>query len=68
MTVQSARAAGWQLENNSADVGKRRRHRFEHAIHQVWLTVEMPAAIHRSLRLDRVEPSYRFSRLRSQVM
>ena len=48
------------LENNSADVGKRRRHRFEHAIHQVWLTVEMPAAIHRSLRLDRVEPSYRF--------
>ena len=48
------------LENNSADVGKRRRHRFEHAIHQVRLTVEMPAAIHRSLRLDRVEPSYRF--------
>jgi hypothetical protein len=48
------------LENNSADVGKRKRHRFEHAIHQVHLTVDLPAAIHRSLRLDRVEPSYRF--------
>ena len=48
------------LENNSADVGKRKRNRFEHAIHQVQLTLDLPTAVHRSLKLDRVEPSYRF--------
>jgi len=48
------------LENNSSEVRKRRRHRFDHVIHQVSLTVELPAMVHRPLKLDRVEPSYRF--------
>src|SRR5579872_6550238 len=48
------------LENNSNEVRKRKRHRFDHAIHQVKLTVELPAKSHRPLRLDRVEASYRF--------
>jgi Helicase conserved C-terminal domain len=48
------------LENNSNEVATRRRHRFDHSIHQVRLEVELPAAAHRPLRLDRVEPSYRF--------
>lgn len=48
------------LENNSSDVRKRKRHRFDHAIHQVKLAVELPANVHRPLKLDRVEPSYRF--------
>lgn len=48
------------LENNSNEVRKRRRHRFDHAIHQVKLAVELPANAHRPLKLDRVEPSYRF--------
>lgn len=48
------------LENNSPDVAKRKRHRFEHAIHQIRLTLDLPSAIHRSLKLDRVEASYRF--------
>jgi len=48
------------LENNSNDVRKRMRHRFDHAIHQVKLAIDLPANAHRSLKLDRVEPSYRF--------
>lgn len=48
------------LENNSRDAKKRQRDRFEHAVHQVGLSVTLPRAAHRSLRLDRVEPSYRF--------
>ena len=48
------------LENNSRDAKKRQRDRFEHAVHQVGLRVTLPRAAHRSLRLDRVEPSYRF--------
>lgn len=48
------------LENNSRAVAKRKRERFEHAIHQVWLTVDLPTSIHRPLKLDRVEASYRF--------
>lgn len=48
------------LENNSNDVRKRLRHRFDHSIHQVKLSVELPASVHRALKLDRVEPSYRF--------
>ncbi len=48
------------LENNSSEVGQRRRHRFDHAIHQVRLEIEIPAVVHRPLQLDRVEPSYRF--------
>jgi len=49
------------LENNSNNVSSRRRHRFEHAIHQVALKLTLPHRIHQPLRLDRVEPSYRFS-------
>jgi len=48
------------LENNSNEVRKRQRHRFDQAIHQVSLSVELSANAHRALRLDRVEPSYRF--------
>jgi Helicase conserved C-terminal domain len=48
------------LENNSRDVRKRHRDRFEHAVHQVGLRVALPRAAHRPLRLDRVESSYRF--------
>ena len=48
------------LENNSNEVRKRRRNRFDHSIHQVCLTVELPAHVHRPLKLDRVEASYRF--------
>jgi hypothetical protein len=48
------------LENNSKEVAKRKRERFDHAIHQVHLAVDIPAAVHRSLKLDRVEASYRF--------
>jgi hypothetical protein len=48
------------LENNSREVGRRQRERFDHAIHQVRLTVDLPQAAHRPLKLDRVEPSYRF--------
>jgi len=48
------------LENNSNEVRKRLRHRFDHSIYQVRLTVELPALIHRALKLDRLEPSYRF--------
>jgi hypothetical protein len=48
------------LENNSNEVRKRMRHRFDHSIHQVGLAIELPAQAHRALKLDRVEPSYRF--------
>jgi hypothetical protein len=48
------------LENNSNEVRKRLRHRFDHSIHQVELAIELPAKAHRALKLDRVEPSYRF--------
>jgi hypothetical protein len=48
------------LENNSNEVRKRLRHRFDHSIHQVGLAIELPAQAHRALKLDRVEPSYRF--------
>lgn len=48
------------LENNSREVSRRRRERFDHAIHQVELSAELPSSIHRPLRLDRVEASYRF--------
>ena len=48
------------LENNSNEVRKRLRHRFDHSVHQVGLAIELPAQAHRALKLDRVEPSYRF--------
>lgn len=48
------------LENNSNEVRKRLRHRFDHSIHQVGLAIELPAQAHRALNLDRVESSYRF--------
>ena len=48
------------LENNSNEVRKRLRHRFDHSIHQVGLAIELPTQAHRALKLDRVEPSYRF--------
>ena len=48
------------LENNSNEVRKRMRHRFDHSIHQVGLAIELPLKAHRALTLDRVESSYRF--------
>lgn len=48
------------LENNGRDVKKRKREQFEHAIHQVKVTASLPVNRHVPLRLDRVEPSYRF--------
>jgi len=48
------------IENNSNDVRKRLRHRYDHSIHQVRLSLEIPVNAHRPLKLDRVEPSYRF--------
>ena len=48
------------IENNSSEVASRQRHRYEHAIHQVVLEVDLPEDHHRPLKLDRVEPSYRF--------
>jgi hypothetical protein len=53
------------LENNSNEVRKRLRHRFDHSIHQVRLAIELPAQAHRALKLDRVESSYRFRDLLS---
>lgn len=48
------------FENNSCEVSKNQRDQFEHAVHQVSLSVQIPASVHRALKLDRVEPSYRF--------
>jgi hypothetical protein len=48
------------LENNGREVAKRKRERFDHAIHQVRLAVDLPLEVHRPLKLDRVEASYRF--------
>lgn len=48
------------LENNGEDVDRKKRDRFDHSIHQVSLRVALPRAAHLPLRLDRVEPSYRF--------
>ena len=42
------------FENNSSEVSTRKRDRFDHAIHQVCLYAELPEAVHRRLRLDRV--------------
>ena len=48
------------VENNSNEVSRPKRKRFDHAIHQVQLDAELPSAVHRPLKLDRVEASYRF--------
>jgi hypothetical protein len=48
------------LENNSNEVARRKRERFDHAIHQVQLALDLPFDVHRPLKLDRVEASYRF--------
>lgn len=48
------------FENNAREVTSRKRERFEHAVHQVGVSVTLPAGAHRPLVLDRVEPSYRF--------
>lgn len=48
------------LQNDALQPATRDRGAFEHSLFQVGLTVSLPAAIHRPLRLDRVQPSYRF--------
>lgn len=49
------------LENHS-DLLKRGADCIEHSVFQVTIETELPAARHRSLRLGRVEPSYRYNR------
>ena len=48
------------IENGAAQPAGRDVTAFEHALFQVRLRVSVPAELHRPLRLDRVEPSYRF--------
>jgi hypothetical protein len=48
------------LQNDAAQPATRDLGAFEHSLFQVGLTVSLPAALHRPLRLDRVQPSYRF--------
>lgn len=48
------------LQNDASMPTGRDASAFEHAVFQVGLSVTVPATIHRPLRLDRVEPSYRF--------
>lgn len=48
------------LQNDALQPATRDRSAFEHSLFQVGLIVSLPAAIHRPLRLDRVQPSYRF--------
>ncbi|HEY2664173.1 MAG TPA: hypothetical protein VGI47_07520, partial [Candidatus Binataceae bacterium] len=48
------------IENGAAQPAGRDVTAFEHALFQVRLQVTVPAELHRPLRLDRVEPSYRF--------
>lgn len=49
------------LENRS-ELLPRSGDRIEHGLFQVSVEVKVPATLHRSLRLDRVEPSYRYNR------
>lgn len=48
------------IENAASDPPTRRAMSVEHAIFQVALTATMAPGAHRPLRLDRVQPSYRF--------
>lgn len=48
------------LQNDASMPTGRDASAFEHAVFQVGLDVTVPRTVHRPLRLDRVEPSYRF--------
>lgn len=48
------------IDNGSAALGKRAAQTRSDTLFNVRLDVKLPVAIHRPLRLDRVEPSYRF--------
>lgn len=48
------------LQNDALQPATRELGAFEHSLFQVGLTLTLPAALHRPLRLDRVQPSYRF--------
>jgi len=50
------------LENHSKFLQKGPEKKREHAIFQVTLFTELPHALHRTLKLDRIEPSYRYNR------
>ncbi|MEK7322078.1 MAG: helicase-related protein [Pseudomonadota bacterium] len=52
------------LENHSKPL-ERSGDRIELSLFQVAVEVDLPLALHRSLRLDRVEPSYRYNRYMS---
>ncbi len=49
------------LENGASQPPRTSVNEIEQSIFQVALQVALPAAVHRRLRLDRVQPSYRFS-------
>lgn len=46
---------------NCSKVVKREADTKEHAVFQMSIDVELPKVVHRMLRLDRIEPSYRFN-------
>ena len=48
------------IENGASRPSGRDASAFEHGLFQVALTVAVPARCHKPLKLDRVEPSYRF--------
>jgi hypothetical protein len=48
------------LENGAGLPSGQDAYAFEHSLFQVSLAIAIPASRHRALRLDRVEPSYRF--------
>lgn len=50
------------LENASKPLTQGAEKRREHGMFQVALAVELPQALHRTLKLDRIEPSYRYNR------
>jgi hypothetical protein len=49
------------LENGAAQPSKQQFADYEPSVFQVALEVSVPAELHRPLRLDRVQPSYRFA-------
>ncbi|MEJ0063300.1 MAG: hypothetical protein WDO70_08895 [Alphaproteobacteria bacterium] len=49
------------IQNDAALPSGRDANAFEHAIFQVQLDALVPTALHKSLNLDRVRPSYRFA-------
>jgi hypothetical protein len=49
------------LENHSKPLQRGAEKRREHAIFQIIVETDLPRSMHRELRLDRIEPSYRYN-------